>query len=365
MALQKKEILKPLRIALLIAAILAFISLLYSSVNFYRNTYGQPVAIKKPTATYHYQHNAKIDYWVKLKPNAIFKENLLMAGKTYYTKLTDYINLNYSYLFNADQETQLEGSYMITATLEAKDMWHKDFVLLPPQPFSNKAKTYIFNKSYQLRLQPFKDYLKKVNEEIGVTAREPKLTVKVGINLKARAKAGSFSESLVPAMVIPLTEGEYKIEGNLVNKKSNTISKSVTTSDPTLEQKKSRFTLICVATIFAGIFLGYLLFYTNGKPIPPIEEEVLIQKKYGARLLKVPGGIELGDHVMAISFNSFDDLVKIADELGKPIIYFNSPNNELVNYFVFDGQVVYKYLTKREKTPSNIKTALLLQQIAK
>lgn len=363
MALPKKEIVSPLRMALLMVSILIFAGLLYYLISSYIKVYGQPATIKKPVTIYQYNQSGKIGYSVKLKPNSIFRENILGPGKSYYSKLTDYINLDFSYLFSADQETQLEGNYMVTATLETKGMWQKDFTLVPLNSFGGKEKNIAFKKGYQLRLEPFKEYLKKVNEELGVTGSEPKLVVKMKINLNAAAKAGSFRESLVPAITIPLTDGLYKIDDNLVSKKRDSIKKSVTIADPNRQEKKPRFILTCIATIFAGVLFGFLLLCTKGRPVPPVHEDVLIQKRFGNRLFEVPGGIQLGDNVMVITFNSVDNLVKAADELGKPIMYFNSVNTGLVNYFVFDGQVVYKYISSRVKTPHNLKPAWTLQRI--
>ncbi len=348
MALTKKEILSPVRLALLIVAALVFAGSVYGVIAAYRAVFLLPATINKPEAMYKYTQKGKIDYQVHLKPNKILTENPLGPGKSYYAKLVDHISLNYSYLFKGDQETSLAGTYSITATLEAKDMWQKDFVLVPPTSFTGKGNDFSFNKNYDLSLTPFQNYLSEANQELGVSAADPKVTVKLAINLQGDTPAGSLQGSLGPTMVIPLSQGRFKIDGNLADEKSDSISKTVTVTDPALGQKKSRLIYLAISTVVLGLLLAFLLLFSKSKPVPPVDQEAAIQKKYGARLVKVPGEIQLGDQVMVVSFASIDELVKVADELAKPIIKVNQATAGLVNYYVFDGQVVYKYLLARK-----------------
>lgn len=193
MALPKKEILMPVRLTILIAAALVFAGLVYGSIASYRAVYHQPSTLNKQAAVYRYSHQGGFDYRVHLKPNSVFTDNTLGPGKSYFNKLLDYIDLNYSYLFQADQETLLQGTYTITATLEAQNMWQKDFVLVPSTPFTGKGKGVSFNKNYALNLTPYKDYLSMINREIGVSASEPKLIVKLAIDLKADSRYRKYA----------------------------------------------------------------------------------------------------------------------------------------------------------------------------
>jgi len=47
---------------------------------------------------------------------------------------------------------------------------------------------------------------------------------------------------------------------------------------------------------------------------------------------------------------SIDDLIKISEELGKPVIYYESDDDGTYSYFVLDENVHYKYaLYDKEK----------------
>ena len=54
---------------------------------------------------------------------------------------------------------------------------------------------------------------------------------------------------------------------------------------------------------------------------------------------------------------TIDDLVKISEELGKPIIFYESEDKTTYSYYVIDEDIFYKFelkfaLTKLTKLPS-------------
>jgi hypothetical protein len=77
----------------------------------------------------------------------------------------------------------------------------------------------------------------------------------------------------------------------------------------------------------------------------PLEKEALeIKKKYSARLIEAlnPGSYETEK---TIKVRSMEDLIKVADELAKPVLY-QAPDSSQPGYayFVIDGTTRYQYL---------------------
>ena len=79
--------------------------------------------------------------------------------------------------------------------------------------------------------------------------------------------------------------------------------------------------------------------------VPKIEKEIsLARKKYGERIVEATSQTPVKDE-KTISIGSMEDLIKIADELSKPVIHqAPSTPEEAHAYYVFDGATRYQYV---------------------
>ena len=68
-------------------------------------------------------------------------------------------------------------------------------------------------------------------------------------------------------------------------------------------------------------------------------EAQALHKKYAERVAEVRGPVVVSGET--IPLNSMEDLVKIADELGKPIFHQSAEGDQL--YYVLDGTTRYQY----------------------
>jgi len=95
------------------------------------------------------------------------------------------------------------------------------------------------------------------------------------------------------------------------------------------------------------LFFYFLRRYMKFKPaeVPKIEKEIrLVKKKYGERIVEATSQTPVKDEKI-ISIGSMEDLIKVADELSKPVIHqAPSTPEEAHAYYVFDGVTRYQYL---------------------
>ena len=99
--------------------------------------------------------------------------------------------------------------------------------------------------------------------------------------------------------------------------------------------------------IFALLFAYLAWLNSKFKPVgvSPIEKEVrLARKKFGERIAEATSQTPIeGEKI--ISLGSMEDLSKVADELGKPIIHQAPTTPEEPHaYYVFDRVTRYEYL---------------------
>ena len=106
---------------------------------------------------------------------------------------------------------------------------------------------------------------------------------------------------------------------------------------------EARILSTALAGIFFLCFVASMVLYVRSRPgeLPWIEKEVArAKKKYGEIIAeaKIQGG-------KTVSVDSVQDLIRIASELGKPVIH-QSPtgSGEPHAYYIFDGATRYQYL---------------------
>jgi hypothetical protein len=95
------------------------------------------------------------------------------------------------------------------------------------------------------------------------------------------------------------------------------------------------------------------VFYNKTKPpeLPLFEKTALaVGKKYADRIAEARSQTPLVDEKI-VTLGSIEDLVKIADELGKPIMHQSPTATDKRHiYYVIDGTSQYQYIiTKQSK----------------
>ena len=112
-------------------------------------------------------------------------------------------------------------------------------------------------------------------------------------------------------------------------------------------------TSLILGIIFLLIFISSLVFYNKTKPpeLLLFEKTALaVGKKYADRIAEASSQTPL-DEERIITLGSIEDLVKVADELGKPIMHQPPTATDKRHiYYVIDGISQYQYIiTKQSK----------------
>ncbi|WP_424659019.1 DUF5305 family protein [Desulfofundulus sp.] len=283
--------------------------------------------VKKAFPVYTYRQEAKVDYRVYFKPNELYQGNSLGAGKVYVSNFVDYINSFFTYRFTGDQEAVFHGSYQVTGIMEAlttrekqnKCLWQREFILQPRTPFAGNGKEMAIQQVVPIRFSEYYDFAKRVNREAELAPDEIRLTVKWAVAIEAVTGRGTVREYLTPTMVIPVGSRAFEIGGQLLKIEPGALQ--ITRKVPA---GTGRGTLINAGILTGAslLLLILLLVFTEGvkKTETPLQKEIRqILKKYGERIALVDGEIKIDDGLIAVK--SMEDLVRIADELSKPVIY--------------------------------------------
>lgn len=317
------------------------------SIFLLNKTVKHPGVKEEKVSLYTYNQTANVNYKVFLKPNPLYSEETLDERKIYITKFVNYIDTSLKYQFSGDRKVDVKGDYNITATVEGyvgegetyKIIWKKEYLLLPKKEYSFNDKKASINENIKLNIDEYNNFVKKIIEETGININV-KLVVAMNVNQKVNTDKGLIEETISPVVEIPLNKDYFEIAGNLSQEKPGTIEETKQVQLPVDENKVIMYKII-LGILF--ILLIFMIFFTKAKPMLNPHEKMIkrIFKKHGDRLVALNNVIE-NTHEKHSEVKSIDDLVRIADEIEKPIMYKHSLDyKEISKFYVYDDKQIY------------------------
>lgn len=323
--------------------LLAFVLLLLagSFYNLYL-VYQKPQLIPRKVPVYSYYHTGSVDYQVQLKPNTLFGPVAVGPGKTYFARIVDHLNINFSYLFQGDGRAKLKVAYHMVAELVAEKLWTQEFLLVPQTIKYADGNSISFNQGVVIDPQYFSSFEKAIREELG-TGGETKVVIKALIAVRADTDKGTVRATLTPSLSFPLTSGSFTVAGDLSPKKSGSLTETRLLPDPDFRQRRM---IALVPPALLALSLVLLTLATTGRveQVTPWQREVRrIRQNYGDLLVNVGKGFALPDRFLVIRLDSIEDLVRVAEELSCPIICPAVQEGEEQAYYVVDGLNAYIY----------------------
>ncbi|MFY9139597.1 MAG: DUF5305 family protein [Thermacetogeniaceae bacterium] len=357
----KIELHKNTRIIILLVLCLLLAS---SFFNLYR-VYREPSTVSKEVPVYSYQHQGKLDYQVQIKPNSVFTEKIMGPGESYYTNLVETIDAHCSYSYTADQPAKLTASYMVVAVVKEPEVWAKEFPLVPKTVVEGEGKEISFSRPFSFDLEKYEEFVSTVNRELGVYAKNPQVAIEARINVVAETADGQVRDELSPSMVIPLGMSEFKIDGTMVSQEKGALKNTVLVPNPGLRGKKAISTLLAGVLMLLSVL--FLLRTESKRPVSVSEMDRAINKLWkqnGDRMVRVGKDFIMPAQLIPISLPSIEDLIKVADEACKPIIYQEiGPDHDVPACYVIDGLTVYQHMLQAPQLDDEVISAPSSSQI--
>jgi hypothetical protein len=316
-----------------------------------------------------YKQSGKLDYTVKLKSTSAYggitldipsipspiptptptapEPRIVGPGTVLFSKLVDQLDFSFKYKFVADQPvSNLKEELSIVATLENPDVWSKTFVLVPAVQISNNSET-----DFALDLNEYYTLLDNIRVETGVPAEAYKLTIKPVVQVSAQTQYGDINEVFSPTLSTSMGKGVIEWTEKLEQNKAGQIASEqiIPNSDRYLGLSVSGIRTLSLILMLALLILFALfaLLYWRARPqaVSYIQKESQkIKKKYADRIIEsVPeeNNIQAG----AINLLTMDDLVKLADELNKPILHYSDGVEAKTHYyFLYEEEKRYQYV---------------------
>lgn len=339
----KLEINKKLRIALM-SLLIILISI--SSVLLFREL-KIPSYEKQTIPVYTYSNKAWAKPTVFLKPNNLYKENSLGEGKVYITEFVDYIKAEFNYEFSGERDADIKGNYDIVAKIQGFtgddddfiNIWEREYIIVNKKSLNIKGTSKSIKEEVKLNIEPYNNFAAEVKEAAKINS-QTMLTLVMNINLKGETDKGPIEDTISPSLIIPLESAIFEIGGNKTIEEDKFIEEDVDIQIPVSSKQVIFYGIIIGALV---LILLFLIFLVKTAPDRDPHERMLkkIFKHHGSRLVALNSELIL-DKVNVIYVKSIDDLVRTADEIGKPILYKHSDDYSQINlFYISNGKQVY------------------------
>lgn len=345
--LRRNIINRKIRLGILVVVGLLIILSAYSAVGAYQQPTTKEETLTTPACSY--THSGTYNFLVYLKNNSLFGENITLSPgqATIFKKLVDHINASFTYQFQANQTATVQGTYTLEAQIQT-DIWSKTYTITPSTSFNSSTG---FTIDFPLNTSIYEDIVNKINEETGVIAQTPILILKCTVLTTAETPFGEIREAFAPSIQIPLSGNVLGFGEGLSTKQPGTIEKTETIITK-LDTSQQQNTWIIATTSFSVTFILFAVFTASCVEIRTQADKMLrkIQKKYKDWIVEADK-LPLTSESKTISMKSFDDLLKISEEIGKPVVYQKTVSNpDLVHsFYVFDEGIFYQYTIPSEE----------------
>jgi hypothetical protein len=314
----------------------------------------------------------RFDYTLSLKDNSLYDTGALRApavvvykapvstailkpGQTVFTSMIDSMETSFNYQFRSDnQVNKVTSDVQVSAKLRAAgaedaEIWSRDF------PLMTATRSGAFTVSFPLDLDGYLDLLDKIRKETGTSAESNSIIVTAQVHTMADTAAGPVDETFTQTLTGVLKGTTIEWDKELTKNQPDAIVSSQTVANPARYLRMSAGTVKSLTgillVIFSLLFLAVLVwrFMFRPKTAAAEIEAARTHKKYGERMAEASGPMPAAWEQM-VALGSIEDLVKVADELGKPVIHYKPDAGGPHSYCVFDGTTHYRYIvTAAEK----------------
>lgn len=335
-------------IAILLIIMVASIFILQGSFNSDKNK----AFIK--TNIYEYNNKYLYSYDVKMRDNAYIDENSVPSNDVYVTDLMDTVSVNMTYSYDASQSSDIEYNYRVIGNLEAtynrdgeeQKVWKKTDVIVPAKDLSVASDKLEINENFQLNMAEKVQMVKDFQEELGLQV-QTKYTVYLEVSTKTNILGQEVLNIYSPDLVFNIGSKTTTISTTTEDSaKPQIVTKMVQEND---EVSQTEAIACSVMFVVAFVVLVILLAKTTNNNTVRNEYKIelnKILKGCDEKIVEAKSKIDTSGQSV-VDVREFDEVLKVSEELFKPILYWNNEKDEESWFCVLGNNMVYRFILKR------------------
>jgi len=317
-----------------------------------------------------YEEKGWFDYEVYLKYSRLYEAGVLRSeplpvaepppspppplqtvgpGLVYFPKIIDSIKASFSYQLECDRPVREQSEEVeVTAIIENPDKWRKSFVLVP-----KTEKEGDFSISFPVDLDYFNEVIDAIEEETGVGGGSYNLKVQADVHTVAESGLGAVDEIYSQTLEAKLGGNILTFGEELAQSQSGSV---VGTAIPTASKEGGWKTPWLGGLVVALAALGYFGWSQRELKTAGISaaevQAARAKKKYKQVMVDIEELPEVKPNETVIPLSSLDDLVRIADDLVKPVLHQVEAGRHI--YCTIDGAVRYQYVSQPQDKETKV-----------
>lgn len=292
-----------------------------------------------------------LNYQVVLIPNEVYEKLNQEEGLNYSKKLLSYIQAEFGMDYTGNADVPLDVEYQIVAKVngysgsdkEKISNWSKTFPISPVKKESLKGMSWKKAEKVNFPLSGYDSFAVRAEEVTGMKGSSEVIVSMTG-KVIAHHQKEDLETPFDVSMQIPLMEDVFQIE----KKNTDPIQKTITTSEKVpVPLNMVKIVFLCIVMILCIAGLVFVILFTR----EPDPEEVLkkkvitIIKNYGSRIVAL-NSLPRTLFKQQYETHSMKDLIKISDDIQKPILYETDPEQTVKNYmfYIIDEDTLYTWM---------------------
>lgn len=291
---------------------------------------------------------SKIDYQVALEPNDIYEDTTISGMDFYLGPFTKYIQIYASAGANvpsADKVTCISsGNIYLMSKIDMdgsqQTIWTKEYPCFKEETMVSKEGVVDVKRDYKVRLTEYNELISSLAEEYGFYSI---YELHIVFNGEFIVEKDGVTESIpfTTSATLNLNDVIYRV--NIINDDNIDVTIKQTYKAKKEVDLYSVLIFVGMILVFSSI-LVYILMKTDAvKEVDIYHNKVAtIMREYHSRLAQLSKTLTYQASVM-ISIEEFEDLIKIADEIGQMVFYYeiNEADERKIEFYVFDDARIY------------------------
>ncbi len=284
---------------------------------------------------------------------SVYSQGVLNSGDPVYRALVDELIIQLEHEVVADDSVDGDGTYWIDAVVQASDGWQRSLPLREQTPYAGAS----LSATVSLPLDAIDETIDNFRRQAGLDSIED---TNFSVLIFALV---SFDGTVAGEVIHTVTSDELVLRWNpdaLYPEMSSTGNDEA--SSGIIETMRATENIVSLgifdievrmARIAAQILLfvavvGGLLVWLMMRHAMQTPEPLQIAARYRSRIVPIQGARQPAPS-RVVALLSFDDLMRIADQKGEPILYFRRDDTHY--YFVYATDVIYR--VKIESDPED------------
>lgn len=306
-----------------------------------------PGTVVNETVLFEYSFQPSLNYQVNIHENDVYEGTVMEEDLTYSKRILDNIVANYAVSYKASKSVALHIDYQIVAVVngyqggEDKNiLWSKEFPLTDKKVIEIESDSWNAEETVSFTLDDYDAFANRANEITGI-----KVSNEVVIEMRGNIVANTPEEvKTVPIntnLSIPLLEDVFKINKSNIELVNDSIVDSKRIPAPLNQTKILLFSILLTLCLVGVIIL--LFFSKEPSPLESVRRKSKgVIKNYGSRIVALKNMPKF-DYRQIYKVDSIKDLIKISDEIEKPIIYESDTEDVIKNHelYLIDEDKLY------------------------